>query len=509
MSIPRPKDASRQRANLARFEKKPTVVAIDLGATSCRVSLLQWHEDQPKIQLVHRFANAPIPRNGHLCWDLPYICQQIENGLRACASLASEGIASIGIDGWAVDYVRLNPDGQPAGNPFCYRDERNIAAQKEVHSHILPERLYELTGIQVLPLNTLYQLRADGPQNHFPWLNLPEYMLHYLGGRRVSEYTNATHTQLLSTRNTWCEEIFSSAEIDIATAPQLVMPGTDIGKVQRSFTSLKAFSSTKLIAPACHDTASAIAGIPANEDSRDSAFISSGTWSLVGRVLDAPCISAAAQKANFSNEGGIDGKINFLKNVNGMWLVQQCIEAWQAEGHAWTLDSLISESSSLPAPKHLLDLDDADLLLPGDMPERIHRHFTNRSLPTVPQEGSKASIVANLIFHSLAAHYAAVLSDLVQITGRPVKRIYIVGGGSKNALLNQLTEKATGLPVVTGSAESATIGNLAIQLASLAGDYTAETGVSSGAVAYWASILNEQALQQSTDEVLADSSVRI
>jgi rhamnulokinase len=493
MSAPRSRDTrSPQEGSRAKVEKNSNLVAIDLGAMSCRVSLLQWAEDQPKIRSIHRFANAPLNENGHLFWDLPHICQQVENGLRACASGAPEGIASIGIDGWAVDYVRLNRDGLPAGNPFCYRDERTIAAQKEVHARISQERLYELTGIQVLPLNTLYQLRVDGPKDHSPWLNLPEYMLHYLGGRRVSEYTNATHTQLLDTRNAWCKEIFSAAEIDPATAPVLVMPGTDVGKMHGPLASLKAFSKTKLIAPACHDTASAIAGIFAEDDSCDSAFISSGTWSLVGRVLDAPCISVAAQRANFSNEGGVGGKINFLKNVNGMWVVQQCIEAWQAQGHTWTLDSLISESSSLPRPKHLLDFNHADLLLPGNMPERIHKHFVNRNLPSISQEASQSPVVANLIFHSLAAHYAAVLSDLAQITGHPVKRIYIVGGGSKNVRLNRLTEQATGLPVLRGSAESATVGNFAIQLATQAADYTEQTGVSSSAVAYWARILNQQ-----------------
>src|SRR6185312_11104924 len=177
--------------------RRPTLVAIDLGADSCRVSLLHWVEDQPEIQLLHRFANAPIQEQGTLRWDIHRICNGVEEGLRACAELAPEGIAAIGVDGWAVDYVRMDSAERLIGNPFCYRDERNLAAQKQVHAHISPERLYELTGIQIVPINTLYQLYADsasGIPQSARWTNLPEFVLHHLGGKRVAEYTNATHS---------------------------------------------------------------------------------------------------------------------------------------------------------------------------------------------------------------------------------------------------------------------------------------------------------------------------
>jgi rhamnulokinase len=490
----RPEDA------FAAFKSRrlPTLVAVDLGAESCRVSLLQWDGRQPHIRLVHRFANAPVQESDGLHWDIEHIFSGIEHGLRACAELASEGISAIGVDGWGVDYVRLNTAGKAMANPFCYRDERTIAAQKEVHTRIRADRLYHLTGIQILALNTLYQLYADGLHGmaqSAPWVTLPEFILYRLGAKRVSEYTHATHTALLSFRALeWCSEIFEATGMDISAAPPLVRSGTSVGQVQGALASLPAFSATKLIVPACHDTASAIAGIPAQGD--DWAFISSGTWSLVGRVLDSPCVSAAAMDSNFSNEGGAAGKINFLKNVNGMWLLRQCMEQWRSQGRTWAWDDLLRECTVLPAPDCVIDVDDPDLLLPGNMLTRINNQLRRAGQQSVPTEPDQAPVVANLIFHSLASRYASVLRDVVAITGRPLRRIYIVGGGSKNTLLNRLTEKATGLEVRTGSTESTTIGNFAIQLASLAGNYTDEIGVTANAVADWAGILTEQPLEQ-------------
>lgn len=469
--------------------KRPALIAVDLGAESCRVSLLRWVEHQPEIQLAHRFANSTMSERGSLRWDIGAIFAGVEEGLRRCAALAPEGISAIGVDGWAVDYVRLAPHGQPASNPFCYRDERTAEAQKQVHSRISPQRLYELTGIQILALNTLYQLHADSiEEQSVPWVNLPEYLLHRLGGRRVSEYTNATHTQLLGVRDqTWCSEIFEAAALDIGAAPPLVRPGTVVGRLQGPLVSLPAFRDTKLIAPACHDTASAIAGIPAQGE--DWAFISSGTWSLVGCVLDSPCISDAARRANFSNEGGVGGRVYFLKNVNGLWLVRQCIEQWRLQGQVRTVEQLIGECAGLAPPEHLLEVDDPDLLLPGDMPARINAQLTRAGHAPIADGPGMAAQMTNLIFHSLAHRYAKVLQDAATITRKVWNRLYVVGGGSRNALLNRLTAEATEIEVLTGSIESATVGNFAIQLAALQGDYTDGIGVSANSVATWAGVL--------------------
>ena len=479
----------------AKVRKKPVLVAVDLGAESCRVALLRWTEGQPEIRLIHRFANSPRNEGNGLRWDIAAIQEGVEEGLRTCAQLAPEGIAAIGVDGWAVDYVRVGAGGQPVAKPFCYRDQRTVESQNLVHSRISPDRLYELTGIQILALNTLYQLRADGDaEQNLPWINLPEFLLHRLGGRRVSEYTNATHTQLLGVRDqAWSPEIFEAAGLDASAAPPLVNPGTDIGQMQGHLASMPAFRNTRLIAPACHDTASAIAGIPAQGD--DWAFISSGTWSLVGCVLNSACVSEAARQKNFSNEGGVGGRIYFLKNVNGMWLLRQCIEHWRSQGQTWTVEQLVDASANVGAPEHVLDVDDPDLLLPGDMPARINAQRKRSGQAAIREAADMAPKMTSLILHSLAARYAAVLRDATNITGRDFKQLYVVGGGSRNTLLNRLTARATGLEVLTGPAESTTVGNFAIQLTSMDEDYGEDVGVSASAVAKWASVLAAQPIE--------------
>jgi rhamnulokinase len=393
-----------------------------------------------------------------------------------------------------VDYVRLNESGRPMENPFCYRDERTVKAEQEVNSRISVERLYALTGIQHLRINTLYQLYADGfhgMDQRIPWTNLPEFILHYLGGRRVAEYTNATHTQLLNLENrTWCKEIFEASDLQVEAAPPIVPPGSNIGFLGNSLGSIPAFGETKLIAPACHDTAAAIAGIPA--EGEDWAFISSGTWSLVGTVLDAPCVSDSARRLNFSNEGGVGGKTYFLKNVNGMWLLRQCIEQWQMQGKRWTVAQLMEACASLAVPDNLIDVDEPEFLLPGDMPARIKAHLEQKYGTSILCDPTHAPEMAHLVFHSLASRYAEVLSDLSTIVSKPLRRLYIVGGGSQNSLLNHLTAQATGLEIVTGSTESATVGNFAIQLAALEGSFLPVVGVSSNAVTRWARILGAQ-----------------
>ena len=464
------------------------LVAIDLGAESCRVSLLRWKNGTPEICLIHRFPNSPMQEDDGLRWNIDHLLAGLEDGLRECAKIATEGIAAIAVDGWAVDYVRLGTNGEHSANPFCYRDERTVKAQKQVHERISAARLYQLTGAQVLALNTLYQLRADGKQQRTPWINLPEYVMYRLGGKRVSEFTNATHTELLSIHDqSWNREIFAAAELDFDAAPSLVKTGTDIGQVTGSLARLPAFRNTRLIAPACHDTASAIAGIPAHGD--DWAFISSGTWSLVGCVLDSPQTSEAARSKNFSNEGGVGGKTYFLKNVNGMWLLRECLEQWQSQGSPWNIPDLLDACSRLPEPDHLIDVDHPDLLLPGNMPARINAQLKNLGRQSIPEQPSAAPVFANLIFHSLAVRYSAVLGEITQITGKTFARLHIVGGGSRNTFLNELTAKASGLEVVVGPSECATIGNFAIQLAALAGKYNEHVGVESASVAEYARLL--------------------
>jgi rhamnulokinase len=420
---------------------KRASIAVDLGAESCRVSLLRWVADKAEITLVHRFANAPREVSGGLHWDLEMIEAGLDHGLRLCAAIAKGGIRSIAVDGWAVDYVRVDGDGKALADPFCYRDERTIKAERALHRKIGPERLRELTGVQLIRINTLYQLYADqlqGLPEGRQWLNLPEYILSRWGGARVAEHT---------------------------------MP---------------ALRDTVLIAPACHDTASAIAGIPATGN--DWAYISSGTWSLVGTVLEQPRNGEAAAEENFTNLGAVGGRICFHKNVNGMWLVRQCLEKWAADGGTWTVPELVAAAEEIARPHGLLDVDDPDLLLAGQMPQRINAQRVRKGLEALDERPENAPEFASLIFHSLAARYAKVLDRVAFHSGKRLKRLFVVGGASQNDYLNRLTKEATGLALFRGAAESSTVGNFAVQMAVLEGSRDAVTGAYAEQVSRWAGL---------------------
>jgi rhamnulokinase len=459
----------------------PHLVAIDLGAESCRVSLLQWQEEQPVIELVHRFANSPMQRGSSLRWDLTRITSELENGLQLCAARVHEPIVSVGVDGWAVDYVRLNGNGTPLAEPFCYRDARTEATEVEAKQRCARERLYRLSGVQPLRINTLYQLMADGRAGDAaPWLNLPEYVLAKLGGRRVAEYTNATHTGLVDVNERrWSREIFETFGLNPGDAPELVGTGTELGVVQGEIGRLDAFRGTRLIAPACHDTASAVVGIPMAGD--DWAYISSGTWSLVGTLLDAPVATAEACAAGFTNLGAAGGRICFHKNVNGMWLLKQCLAHLCEAAEMWPMAELVAAAERVDAPETLLDVDDPSLLLPGDMASRINAQLRHRGAETLEEHPSAMPRFASLIFHSLARRYATVLADVERLTGKKLKRISMVGGGSLNQFLNRLTAESTGLELSCGVAESSTMGNFAVQLATLEGARN-----SGDRIAHWA-----------------------
>lgn len=468
------------------------LVAVDLGAQSCRVSLLRWIGGEPEIRVVHRFANAPIGSAEGLRWDIARLVAGTKDGLRRCAEIATEGIASVGVDGWGVDYVRLDEGGKLLGNPFCYRDERTTRSAEEVFQKISPEEIYKLTGVQLLNLNTLYQLYADklaGVDARARWVTIPEYVTHLLGGKIVSEYTHATHTQLAALgKQEWCEEIFQATGLERSAAPEIVPTGTVVGNLNCELGALPAFRETKLVVPACHDTASAIAAIPATGE--DWAFVSSGTWSLVGTVLQKPCVTGDAREKNFTNLGGVGGTICFLKNVNGMWLVQQCIEEWEKLGQRWELNELIGTCEKLPTPETLIDVDAASLLLPGRMPEKINGQLVAAGGTALQPNEAGIAAMAAIIFHSLAKRYAEVIASIGKITGQNLKRLHIVGGGSKNAYLNRLTAERTGLEVIAGPSECTTIGNFAIQMAALRGETSPGVGVRAEAVLRYAEQLS-------------------
>jgi rhamnulokinase len=466
----------------------PSIVALDLGAESCRVSLLEWKGTKPHIELILRFGNTPVEQNGAIHWNIDLICSEIEQGLHRCAEKAQTHIASIGVDGWAVDYVRLNEDGLPIAAPHCYRDPRNEVAEVEVRKHISPEELFRLSGVQPLRINTLFQLVADqlaGVPAKTPWVNLPEYVLMRLGGSRVAEYSNSTHTGMVSAGSRqWDKKIFSRCGLDFDAAPPIASSGISVGYLKHPLAELSAFKGTKLIAPCCHDTAAAVAGIPLHGD--DWAYISSGTWSLVGMLLDHTVTNNQAFRGGFTNLGAAGDQICFHKNVNGMWLIKQCLVQLCSPQEMWPMTELVAAAERQPMPQHLLDVDDPDLLLYGQMASRINAQLKRRGLKTIEEHSSAMPRYASLVFHSLAARYAEVLQNAAELSGKKLKRLSIVGGGSLNRFLNRLTAEATGLELICGIAESSTIGNLAVQLAALEG---AEK--SRARIAYWAGVLTE------------------
>jgi rhamnulokinase len=454
-------------------KQRRAVVAVDLGAESCRVSLLRWFEKTPSTALIHRLPNGPVrAADGSLRWPLDQILAGVEHGLRLCAERAPEGIASIGVDGWAVDYVRLDPAGKPLEPPFCYRDERFFRAQESFHQRISATRLREITGLQLQPLNTLYQMHADrleGRPAGSGWLNLPEYFLAHWGGRRVAEYTNASHTQMLelATRG-WSPEILRAAEIASSTMPPVVPPGTILGYLRGPLADLAPFHKTQLIAPACHDTASAVASIPAEDE--DWGYVSCGTWSLVGTCIGQAANGPDAQQLGLTNLGLDEQRLLLQKNMNGLWLLQQCLKFWSAQQQTWSVEDLCAAAESFSPPDGLLDLEDPDLLGVGNMPQRINQQRCSRGLPPLDESAANAPQVASLIFHSLAAQYARLFGQLEEIAQKNLRRIYFVGGGSRNALLRRLTAEASGREILAACAEASTAGNFAIQLATLAPD---------------------------------------
>jgi rhamnulokinase len=447
--------------------QEPARIAIDLGAESCRVSLLRWSGGEPSIEEIHRIPNGPVHRGHMLCWPLETILAGLEEGLRKAALAAPEGIASIAVDSWSVDYVRLDANGRPLREPFCYRDERTVAVKDAADEIVPPLELFQRTGAQPLRLNTVYQLLADpaaGIDPHAPWVMLPEYILYWLGGRRVAEYTNATHTGLVDLKTgDWDSELFRLFDLPLDAAPPIAHAGEILGHLQGPLATLEAFRQTQLIAPATHDTASAIAGIPTSLNS--TVYICSGTWSLVGTLASAPVTTREAFDARYTNLGAATGGLCFHTLVNGMWLIKQCMDAWSADGRPWEIETLIPKAALCKTSPGIIDVDAEPLLLDSSMPERINNELTRLGLDPIPDVAGNEPIFARVIFESLADRYASAIASLEQMLGRKLERIHILGGASRNKLLTQLTEQRTGLPVETGQPESSTIGNFAIQLA--------------------------------------------
>lgn len=460
-------------------------VAVDLGAESCRVSLLRWSAGLATIELIHRVPNGPVHVEGSLRWPIESILGSVEEGLRKAAERASEGIASIAVDGWAVDYIRLGTDGTPLQDPFCYRDERTLAAKEAADRQVDPEQMYRRTGAQPLRINTVYQLladRASGMDPLLPWVNLPEYVLYHLGGKLISEYTNATHTGLVDLESgDWSDDLLHRLHLPRESFPTIVPAGTTIGKLRGALAELPAFRDTDLIAPACHDTASAIAGIASPLEG--AAYICSGTWSLVGTRIAQPITTDDALRAGFTNQGAAGEGFCFHKNVNGMWILKQCLKAWRSQGRVLDLTELIDKSNECDTVPGIVNVDAAALLLDGDMPSMINDQLAEEGHARIEDADGNEPVFARVLFESLARRYAETIRDLECTLGHKVERIHVLGGGSLNRLLTRLTAEHCALPVEVGESESSIVGNFAVQLAATA---RRDAMVSRDAIQQWA-----------------------
>ncbi|HEY4457279.1 MAG TPA: rhamnulokinase family protein [Pseudonocardiaceae bacterium] len=422
--------------------------AVDLGASSGRVMLAEVGSNRVDLTEVHRFVNRPVRVGGTLYWDILGLYQGVLDGLRA-ASAAAGRLDGIGIDSWAVDYGLLDADGRLLGNPVHYRDARTEKAAERALELVSAERLYAATGIAFQQFNTVFQLVAEGERRAETALLIPDLIAFWLTGVAGTEVTNASTTGLLDARSgDWATGIAEAVGINPMLFAPLRQPGDLIGRVRAEVAT-----GVPVYAVGSHDTASAVVGVPA-ADPR-FAYISSGTWSLVGVELTNPVLTEAARAASFTNERGVDGTIRFLRNVMGLWLLQEC----QRELGIDDLASLLAAAREVPGGRSLIDATDPRFLAPGGMPARIAAacRESGQPEPTSPAE------FARCVLDSLAVAYRDAVADAQALSGHPVDVVHVVGGGSRNELLCQLTADACGLPVVAGPAEATAMGNVLVQ----------------------------------------------
>jgi rhamnulokinase len=435
-------------------------LAFDLGAESGRAMLGSLDGGVLGVREIHRFANEPVRQNGSLQWDILNIWQEMR---RALEYHRGPRLESMGVDSWGVDYALIGERGNLLENPYHYRDRRTSGVMEAVFERVSRERIYAITGIQFLPINTIYQLFAacratpglvDAAR---ALVTIPDLLNYWLTGALTSEYTVATTTQFIDARTrTWARRMLDEIGLPTRLLQRLVEPGTIIGTLQASVSAASA--GTPVVAPACHDTASAVASVSA---SGNAAFLSSGTWSLLGTELCEPIITSRALELNFTNEGGVCGTTRLLKNIGGLWLLQSCRLHWKSQGQDLPYEALVeSAADERLAFRSLIDPDYLPFLNPTDMPATIAAYCRATGQPA-PEE---PAAFARAILESLAFKYRAVLESLEELTGRRFDEIRIVGGGSRNRLLKQWTADATGRRVTAGPAEATALGNISLQM---------------------------------------------
>ena len=452
--------------------RPPSYLAIDLGASSGRAVVGTLDGAGIRLDEVHRFPTPLVERTladgrDALVWDLDALWDEVATGVRRGLE-AAPGLRSVSVDSWAVDYVPVGADGVALRDPYAYRDRRTDGVMAATLARVPAAEVYGRTGIQFLEFNTIYQVAADLAlepdlaEATAVRLLIADYLLYRLSGEAVAERTMASTTGLLSARTgTWDETLIQAIGDDVARWPRVVDAGTVLGPL-RSFGPADG-APPLVVATGSHDTAAAVAAVPA-AGPQPWAYVSSGTWSLVGVELDRPVLTDAARRANFTNEAGVDGTTRFLKNRTGFWVLEECIREWtEIDGARPDYETLAAEAAAAPSVGRYLDLNAPPFALRGGMRDTIRAYARDHEVPAPETRGQ----LVRLVLESLAESYRGVVADLESLTGERAATLHVVGGGAYNDLLNQLTADACGIPVVVGPAEATALGNLLVQARAL------------------------------------------
>ena len=443
-------------------------LAVDCGAESGRVMAGVWDGAEMRVEEIHRFPTGITPIGDTKRWDIARIWGEVERGLTLAAKRFGDSVVSVGADTWGVDYTLIDKAGELIEQPWNYRDARTRGMLEKVQARVSREEIFAASGVQFMEINTLYQLLASHEREPAVlaaadrFLMIPDYLHFKMCGARVGEFTNATTTQFFHpTKKAWSVDLLAKLGLPTAMLPEVVQPGTKLGRLLPGVCERTGLHpGVEVIAPATHDTGSAVAGLPcATERSGTQAYISSGTWSLLGVELHEPDLSERAFALNFTNEGGVDGTYRLLKNIMGLWLVQECRRAFLKRGSTSDYAALVLAAEDAPAFRSLIDPDDARFLSPPDMPEAIAQFCRGTGQPAPGTEGE----IVRCVLESLVIKYAAVLDSLKEMTGNQIATVNVVGGGSRNRLLNQFTANACNRTVLAGPVEATVLGNVLVQ----------------------------------------------
>lgn len=445
--------------------KNVQCMAFDCGASNGRVILGRFDGRKLLLEELHRFSNDPVVSFDGMQWDILKIFSECTKALGAFVAQSDEPLLSVGIDSWGTDFGLLDRNGHLISNPYHYRDRRMEGIIERVSGTLDAKSLFALTGNASIKYNTVYQLLAMRPaqstllDNAHTMLLIPDLLAYLLTGERATEYTNATTTQLMSpNRDTWSEEVIRAFDLPFGMLPYIIQPGTRIGGICPKVRQSLQLPEIHVAATATHDTASAVSAIPDLDE--DTAFISSGTWSLIGVETARPVINDSVFEARYSNEGGIDGKNLLLRNTVGMWILQECVREWEASGKALSYGRLIGEAQVLANFGAWIDPDDDAFAYPGRMPEKI-REYCVKTGQKPPRTNAE---LVRCVVESMALKYRWCFDNIERIVGRRLKALHIVGGGSQNAMLNQFTANVIDRPVICGPVEATATGNILIQL---------------------------------------------